>query len=40
MEIFNNGGWLPGVNLQAVKEGISKPRNPLIAEVFYRSNLI
>jgi ATP-dependent DNA helicase RecG len=40
MEIFNNGGLPPGISLQKVKLGYSEPRNPLIANVFYRSNLI
>jgi ATP-dependent DNA helicase RecG len=40
MEIFNNGGLPPGVTLEAIKEGFSEPRNPLIADVFYRCNLI
>lgn len=40
MEIFNNGGLPKGISLERIKSGFSKPRNPLIAEVFYRCNLI
>jgi len=40
MEIFNDGGLLPGVTLQQIKSGRSKPGNPIIADVLYRSNLI
>lgn len=40
MEIFNDGGLLPGISLEKIKAGFSKPRNPIIAEVFHRCNLI
>jgi ATP-dependent DNA helicase RecG len=40
MEIFNSGGLLPDVTLEKIKSGFSKPPNPLIADVFYRCNLI
>jgi ATP-dependent DNA helicase RecG len=40
MEIFNPGGLQNGVTLEKIKKGFSKPRNSLIADVFYRANLI
>jgi ATP-dependent DNA helicase RecG len=40
MEIFNRGGLLPGVTLEKLKSGFSALRNPLIAEVCYKSNSI
>ncbi len=40
MEIFNNGGLPPGVSLEKIKEGYSDPRNPLIANILFRGNLI
>lgn len=40
MEIFNSGGLSPDVTLEKIKAGFSKPSNPLIADVFYRCNLI
>lgn len=40
MEIFNNGGLLPGVTLEKIKSGFSQLRNTVIANVFYRCNLI
>jgi ATP-dependent DNA helicase RecG len=40
MEIFNNGGLPPDVTVEKIKSGFSKPSNPLIADVFYRCNLI
>lgn len=40
MEIFNHGGLPAGVTLEKIKSGFSQRRNPVIADVFYRSNLI
>ncbi len=40
MEIFNEGGLLQGISLEKIKSGFSKPRNPLIANVLYRCNMI
>ena len=40
MEIFNNGGLQTGITLEMIKSGHSDPRNPVIANVFYRANLI
>lgn len=40
MEIFNDGGLLPGVTLEKIKSGFSMLRNPLIAEVLYKGDLI
>lgn len=40
MEIFNHGGLLPGVTIEKIKSGFSKLRNPLIAEVLFRCNII
>jgi ATP-dependent DNA helicase RecG len=40
MEIFNNGGLRNGVTLEKIKKGFSSPRNSLIADIFYRANLI
>jgi ATP-dependent DNA helicase RecG len=40
MEIFNHGGLPAGVTLEKIKTGFSQRRNPVIADVFYRSNLI
>jgi len=40
MEIFNHGGLAAGVTLEKIKSGFSQRRNPVIADVFYRSNLI
>jgi ATP-dependent DNA helicase RecG len=40
MELFNDGGLLPGVTIDKIKSGFSNPPNPLIADVFYRCNLI
>ncbi len=40
MEIFNHGGLQPGVSLGMIKKGHSDPRNPLMAEVFYKMGLI
>jgi ATP-dependent DNA helicase RecG len=40
MEIFNDGGLLLGVTVAQIKKGFSKLRNPLIADVLYRCNLI
>jgi ATP-dependent DNA helicase RecG len=40
MEIFSHGSLPPGATLEKIKEGFSKRRNPVIADVFYRTNLI
>lgn len=40
MEIFNDGGLPSGVTLEKIKTGFSKPRNALIADVFYKYGLI
>lgn len=40
MEIFNHGGLLPGVTIEKIKSGFSNLRNPLIAEILFRCNLI
>lgn len=40
MEIFNDGGLPAGVTLEEVKLGFSSPRNPIIADLLYRCNLI
>ena len=40
MELFNDGGLLPGVTIDKIKSGFSNPPNPLIADVLYRCNLI
>lgn len=40
MEIFNNGELPPGLSLDKIKAGFSDPRNPLIANVLFRGNLI
>ncbi|HUX79181.1 MAG TPA: ATP-binding protein [Alphaproteobacteria bacterium] len=40
MEIFNHGGLPPGVSIEKIKAGFSQRRNPVIADVFYRSNLV
>jgi len=40
MEIFNQGGLPQEVDLAKIKKGFSKPRNPLIANVLYRCNMI
>jgi len=40
MEIFNDGGLLPQVTLEKIKLGCSKLRNPIIAEVLFKGDLI
>ena len=40
MEVFNDGGLLSGVTIEKIKAGFSKLRNPLIAQVLFRCNLI
>ncbi len=40
MEIFSHGGLLPGVTIEKIKSGFSKPRNYKIADVFYRCRLV
>lgn len=40
MEIFSHGGLLSTLSVEQIKSGYSQPRNPLIAEVFYRGNMI
>jgi ATP-dependent DNA helicase RecG len=40
MEIFNDGGLLQEVTLEKIKAGYSKPRNPIMANVLYRCNVI
>lgn len=40
MEVFNHGGLLSGVTIEKIKVGFSSLRNPLIAEVLFRCNLI
>ena len=40
MEIFNDGGFLPGVTLEKIKHGFSRLRNPIIADVLYKCRLI
>ena len=40
MEISNHGGLLPNLTLEQIKAGFSEPRNPSIAEVFYRCRMI
>lgn len=40
MEISNHGGLLPTLTIEQIKSGFSELRNPLIAEVFYRCNMI
>ncbi|MEI8294955.1 MAG: ATP-binding protein, partial [Alphaproteobacteria bacterium] len=39
MEIFSHGSLPAGTTIEKIKEGFSKRRNPVIAEVFYRANL-
>jgi len=40
MEISNHGGLLFPLTVEQIKSGFSELRNPLIAEVFYRCNMI
>jgi ATP-dependent DNA helicase RecG len=40
MELFSHGGLLPTVTIEQIKSGHSELRNPTIAEVFYRGNMI
>ena len=40
MEFVSLGGLLPGLSAEDIKNGISQPRNPKLAEVFYRLRLI
>ena len=40
MEIFNIGGLTEGLTLEKIKAGASKRRNPIIADVLHRCNLI
>lgn len=40
MEVINDGGLLPGVTLEKIKSGYSKLRNPLIADILFRSDYI
>ncbi len=40
MEIINNGGLLPGVTLEQIKNGLSELRNPLIGDILFRCRLI
>ena len=40
MEISNHGGLLSPLTVEQIKSGFSELRNPLIAEVFYRCNMI
>ena len=40
MEIFNRGGLPHGITLEQLKLGLSSPRNPIIAEVCYKCNII
>jgi ATP-dependent DNA helicase RecG len=40
MELINNGGLLPGVTLEKIKDGLSERRNPLIGNILFRCRLI
>lgn len=40
MEIFNSGGLMQGMTIKQIKSGISRQRNPIIADVFYKCNMI
>lgn len=40
MEIFNNGGLMPGLSIKKLKKGCSEPRNILISNILHRGNLI
>lgn len=40
MELSNHGNLPPNVTLEKIKAGFSNPRNPLIADVLYRCNMI
>jgi ATP-dependent DNA helicase RecG len=40
MEIFNNGGLQPNVTIEKIKSGFSKLRNPLMADIFYKCQLV
>jgi len=40
MELSNDGSLPPNVTLEKIKAGFSKPRNPLIADVLHRFNII
>jgi len=40
MEIFSHGGLPLGATMEKIKGGFSKRRNPIIADVFYRADLI
>jgi ATP-dependent DNA helicase RecG len=40
MEIFSHGGLPKGVTIDKIKTNFSKRRNPLIAKIFYRADLI
>lgn len=40
MEIYSHGGLPPGVTIEKIKQGFSKPRNGLIAEVLHKCGYI
>lgn len=40
IEFISLGGLLPGLSAEDIKNGISQPRNPKLAEVFHRLHLI
>ena len=40
IEFISLGGLLPGLSAEDIQNGISQPRNPKLAEVFYRLRLI
>ena len=40
IEFISLGGLLPGLSAEDIQNGISQPRNPKLAEVFYRLHLI
>lgn len=40
IEFISLGGLLPGLSAEDIKNGISQPRNPKLAEVFHRLRLI
>jgi ATP-dependent DNA helicase RecG len=40
MELYSHGGLLPGVTIEKIKKGFSKPRNRLIADVLHKCGYI
>lgn len=40
LEILNQGGLMPKMTIEEVREGVSEPRNKALAAVFYRLKLI